>query len=165
MEASRIQADLELRPREGIAIGLGLKVRDREFPDIGVEARGEMLRGHAGYTYPRWGGLTGTYTFMQDEYTDLADGYDVTSHVVTARADLERIQNLRLGGGVTYLDVGQDVDIEKSIVFLEAMYTVADDYHFEVKYNVYNYDDYVLLDRYYTANAVWFTIAYDFRVD
>ena len=84
------------------------------------------------------------------------------SHIVTGRAYFERIKNLRLGGGVTYLDVGKDLDIEKSIVFLEAMYTILNDYHVEVKYNVYNYDDYLVLDRYYTANVVWINVAYDF---
>ena len=34
-----------------------------------------------------------------------------------------------------------------------------------MKYNISNYDDYVLVDRYYTANAVWFNFAYDFHVE
>ncbi|GJM44931.1 MAG: hypothetical protein DHS20C21_17730 [Gemmatimonadota bacterium] len=165
VESSRILADVELRPRKDVSLGVGLKIRDREFPDIGVEAQGRMLSGNAGYTMDGWGGLSGTYTFTQDEYTDLAAGYDVKTHVVTGRVDITRIQNLRLSGGLTYLDVGKDLNIEKSILFVETGYTVADDYHFDVKYNVYNYDDYVVLDRYYTANAVWFTFAYDFHVE
>ncbi len=44
------------------------------------------------------------------------------------------------------------------------MYTVLDDLHVEVKYNVYNYDDYMILNRYYTANVVWFNVAYDLHV-
>jgi hypothetical protein len=165
VEASRILADFDVKPVKDLTVGLGLNVREREFPDIGVKSKGRMLRGNAGYAYPGWGGLSAAYTYTQDEYTDLAAGYDVNSHVVTARADLDRIPNTRLSGGVTYLDIGKDLDIEKSILFLEAGYTVARDYHFEVKYNVYNYDDYVLLDRYYTANVVWFNVAYDIHVE
>jgi hypothetical protein len=165
VEASRFLADLEVKPLDDLTLGLGLNVRDREFPDIGVESKGRVLRANAGWAYPGWGRLSGTYSYTQDEFTDLAAGYDVNSHVVTARADLERIKNTRLSGGVTYLDIGKDLDIEKSILFVEGEYTVAKDYHFEVKYNVYNYDDYVLLDRYYTANVVWFNVAYDIHVE
>ena len=39
------------------------------------------------------------------------------------------------------------------------------DYHVEVKYNVYNYDDYILLDRYYTANVVWVNVAWDLHFE
>ena len=39
---------------------------------------------------------------------------------------------------MTYLKVEEDLDIEKSILSFEGMYTVADDYHLEIKYNVRN---------------------------
>ncbi len=83
---------------------------------------------------------------------------------MTGKVDFERITNLRLSSGVTYLDIGEDLNIEKSILFFEGMYTVLDDLHVEVKYNVYNYDDYMILNRYYTANVVWFNVAYDLHV-
>jgi hypothetical protein len=156
VEASRFLADMTVKPVKDLDVGVGYNVRDRE-------TRGNVLRGNVGYSYPGWGRISGTYTYTRDRYTDRAAGYDVNSHVVTARADLERIKNARFSGGVTYLQFRKDLDIEKSIVFMEAAYTVNRDYHFEVKYNVYNYDDYVLLDRYYTANVVWFNVAYDFH--
>lgn len=165
VESSRILADVELRPRKDLSMGMGLKVRDREFPDIGVESHGKQLRGNARYSYPGWGDFSGTYTFSKDAYTDLVGGYDVKSHIVTTRVDVDRIPNTRLGTGLTLIDIGKNQDIQKSIFFVEAEYTVAADYHFEVKYNIYNYDDYVLVDRYYTANAVWFNFAYDFHVE
>jgi hypothetical protein len=31
-----------------------------------------------------------------------------------------------------------------------------------VQYNVYNYDDYLLTSRLYTANVVWFNVGYEF---
>jgi hypothetical protein len=85
--------------------------------------------------------------------------------VITARGDLERIKDVRLSGGVTYVEVGEDLDIQKYFFFLEGMYTMRDDYHLEVKYNRYEYDDFVLLDRYYTADVVWINVAYDLHFE
>jgi hypothetical protein len=70
---------------------------------------------------------------------------------------------LNVASGVTYLDIGRDLDIEKTIVFVESALKLFDRYHLEVKYNVYNYDDYILLDRYYTANVVRVDFGYDLR--
>jgi len=83
---------------------------------------------------------------------------------VTGRVDFERIKGIRLAGGVTYLNVRRDLDLEKSLVFAEGVYTLRDNYHLEVKYNVYNYDDYVLIDRYYTANVLRINVAYDLHL-
>ncbi len=161
IEASRFRVDVEVRPVTGLNWGFGVNVRDRQFPDIDVESRGKTYRTDAGYRLDGWGGLSGTYSYTEDQYTDRAGNYEVQSNVVTARVDFERIRNLRLSSGLTYLDIGDDLDIEKSILFFESMYTVRRDLHLEVKYNVYNYDDFILLDRYYTANVVWFNVAYD----
>ncbi len=161
IETSRFRGDVEVKPVKGLALGSGFHVRERDFPDIDVNAKGRTVSGHARYSYPKWGGLTGTYAYSNDEYEDLNGTFDAKSHSVTGRVDLERIKNIRLSSGLTYMDVGADLNIEKSILFFEGMYTVKDDIHFEIKYNVYNYDDFILLDRYYTANVVWFNVAYD----
>ena len=58
-----------------------------------------------------------------------------------------------------------DLSKDESVLFLEAVYTIQDDYHLEVRYNVYNYDDYILLDRYYTANVVRINIGYDLHLE
>jgi len=65
---------------------------------------------------------------------------------------------------VTYLDIGGDLDIEKSILSVEAAYRFLEDFRAEVKYNVYNYDDYLIFNKYYTANVVWINVAYDFDI-
>ncbi len=83
--------------------------------------------------------------------------------MLTARLQFDRVDDLVLVGGVTYLDIGEDLKIEKSIWFFEGKYTVLDDWFFEAKYNVYNYDDYMILSRYYTAHAVWFNVGYNFK--
>ncbi len=161
VESERFQGDLEVNPLKGLSVGTGFRVRDRDFPDIDVNAHGQIANAYASYAYAGWGGITGSYTYSNDEYTDRVGGFRAWNNSVTGRVDLERIRNLRLSTGLTYLNVGGDLDIEKSILFFEGMYTVKKDIHLEAKYNIYNYDDYVLLDRYYTANVVWFNVAYD----
>ena len=100
-----------------------------------------------------------------EEYNNYYGDFKTETHAVTGRVDFDYVKNLLLRAGVTYLDVNKDLDIEKSILSFEGMYTVADDYHLEIKYNVYNYDDFVILDRYYTANVVWVNVAWDLHFE
>ena len=67
--------------------------------------------------------------------------------------------------------VGKDKNIDRKVligtleqaILQAAKKTFGQDRNLEAKYNVYNYDDFILLDRYYTANVVWFNVAYDLR--
>ncbi len=165
IESAQVRAKLQIDPIDHLVLGGGFVDRRREFIDINVEAEGQSVNGHGRYEYPGWGSITGDYTFTTDDYDDLAGGFEATSDVVTGRLEITRLPDVTLASGVTYIDVGEDLDIEKSMVFFEGAYTFRDDYFLELKYNVYNYDDYVLLDRYYTANVVWINVGYRFSKD
>lgn len=164
VEASQISAKLEVQPRDRVVLGGGYSKRERELSDIGVEADGDIWSAFGRYDYKGWGSVSADYSFSADEYRDLAGNFDTDSHIVTGRIEFNRIKDLRLAGGATYLDIGRDLDIEKSMVFLEGAYKVLNDYHLEIRYNVYNYDDYILLNRYYTANVVRINLAYDLHL-
>jgi hypothetical protein len=161
VEASRIRGDLELRPLKELVVGGRYARRDREFPDIGVEMDGDVVSGFGRYERAGWGSVGAEYSYSLDEYRDLVGNFDSDSHIVTGRAEITRVKNLRLGGGVAYLDIGKDLNIEKSSIFAEGAYAFLRDYEIEVQYNVYNYDDYILIDRYYTANVVRFNLVYN----
>lgn len=165
VEAASFRGDVEVEPVEWLTIGGGYSQREREYPDIDVEAEGNTARGHVRVRYQDWGAGSFHYTYSKDEYDDLAGKFDAESHVVTARADFEKIEDVRLSGGITYLEVGEDLDIQKYFFFVEGMYTVRDDYHLEVKYNRYEYDDFILADRYYTADVFWINVAYDLHFE
>ena len=164
VEASQVRAKLQLQPRADVALGGGYSKRERELPDIGVKVDGEGVNAFGRYDRKGWGALSGDYSFSTDDYHDLAAGFHTESHVVTGRVEFDRIKDLQLAAGLTYLDIGGDLDIEKSIVSLEGVYRMLNDYHIEIKYNAYNYDDYILLNRYYTANVVRINVGYDFHL-
>lgn len=161
IESSRFRADLEVTPLEDLSIGGGYNVRDRDYPDLDVSSNGKSARAYVRYAITKWGGVSGDYTHSEDEYVDLVSGFDATTDIVSARVDFERIPGLRLSSALTYYDASEDLDIEKSIVSFEGRYDVLDDWGLEVAYNAYNYDDFVLLDRYYTANVFRFNVVYD----
>jgi hypothetical protein len=164
VEASRIRGSLDLRPTERIAFGGGYSKRERELPDIDVTIDGDVATGYGRYALPFWGSVGADYSYSNDAYRDLAGNFDTESHIVTGRAEFTRVKRLRLAGGVTYLDIGKDLDIEKSTMFVEGAYKLLQGYSLEVQYNVYNYDDYILLDRYYTANVVRINLVYDLKL-
>jgi hypothetical protein len=161
IDASRVRAELEVRPVERLTISGDYTKRERDLPDIQVSVDGEMTGAVARYELLGWGALSADYSHSTEHYVDLLAGFDTQSDVVTARVEVGRIKNLRLAGGVTYLDIGKDLDIEKSMVFVEGALRVAQRYRLEAKYNCYNYDDYILIDRYYTANVVRVSLGYD----
>jgi len=164
IEASQVRAKLQAQPRDDIVLGGGYSKRERDLPDLGVTVDGAITTAFGRYDYKGWGSLSADYSYSTDDYQDLAAGFHTESQFVTGRAEFARVKGLRLAGGVTYMDVGGDLDIEKAIGFLEGAYTLANDYVFEVKYNGYNYDDYVLLDRYYTANVLRINVGYNLHL-
>jgi hypothetical protein len=164
IESSRWRASLDLQPTSRLSVGGWYSRRERELTDIGVKVDGDVASASGRYDREGWGSLATDYTYSLDKYTDLTGRFEALSHIVTARADVSRIRNLTLAGGLTYLDIRRDLKIEKWVVFAEGSFRLLRDYHVELKYNAYNYDDYVLITRYYTANVWRINLAYDLHL-
>ena len=160
VEASQVRAKLQVQPRDGVVLGGGYSKRERELPDLGVSVDGDAASAFGRYNVKGWGALSADYSFSADDYVDLAGSFHTESQFATGRVEFERIKSLRLAGGMTFMNVGGDLDIEKSIVFLEGTYALSNDYSIELKYNAFNYDDYILRDRYYTANVLRINVGY-----
>ncbi len=164
MESSQIRARLELRPWQTLVLGSTFARREREFPGVDVELKGDVVTAYGRYDLPRWGALSSDYSHSVDDARDRLGGFHTRSDIVTGRVEVARIPRVTLAGGVTWLDVKRDLDIEKSILFAEGTARIAGDLRLWAAYNGFNYDDYVLLDRYYTANVLRLGIGYDLHV-
>jgi len=164
IESSRFKASITSQPADILSLGVGYADRVREFPIIDVKATGQRWSAFGRVAKPQLGAVAVDYSYSTDEYDDRVAGFETENHTVTGRVDLEMIKDLRLSAGLTYLDIGKDLDVEKSIVMFEGEWAFLDDWFVEARYNVYNYDDYVLLDRYYTANVVWMNLGYNLSI-
>jgi hypothetical protein len=163
MEAERVRGDLKFQiVKDVLSIGGKYINGEREFVDIGQKSKGQRASGFLNVAYPGWFTLIGDYYYTLEEHKDLVGSFETNSHNVTSRLAFDRVQGLYLAVGGAYIDVGKDLDIEKSTVFFEGRYVTPQGIRVEFKYNVYNYDDYLIRDRYYTGNIVWFNLGYDF---
>ncbi|HEX5132986.1 MAG TPA: hypothetical protein VFX92_10920 [Candidatus Krumholzibacteria bacterium] len=167
-EYSRVDVRVDANPTGAVAVGARFSDRTRDLPDLGTTADGTMVT-----AYGAWHQLAGDdaiavtevgvdYTFADDEYGNLYGSEHIVTHVVTGRVGVTVFENLDLTGAVTYLSASEDLDLDKSIISVGAGYHFPRGFLADVKYNVYNYDDYLLTDRFYTANVVWFNVGYEF---
>ena len=89
----------------------------------------------------------------------------MTSHATTARVNVTYHDRIDGTASVTYFSAGEDLDIHKSIVSVGLGYKFAKGFSADARYNVYNYDDYLVIARYYTANVVWLNVGYAFSTE
>jgi hypothetical protein len=162
IESERLRADLKFTITDELVIGGRFVEGERLYPDIDTSSKGQWTNGYLDYKLPVWFSIWGDYVYRVEDHNNLEGTFKTNSNIVTSKLTFDRVSNLYLGFGGTYLRVKEDLDIEKSILFFEAAYTIADSYHLEAKYNVFNYDDYIVTERYYTGNIFWFNVAYDF---
>ncbi len=166
-EYDRAEAKIDARPLTGFTIGGRVADRTRKMPDVGAEAKGLAASAYGAYRYEHSGdaGVIATtlgvdYRYGDDDYDNTVGEYHVTSQFVTGRIDLDIYQKITAAAAVHFITLDEDMDIEKSILSFELGYTFRKLYDAKVKYNVYNYDDFLVAGSYYTANVVWIDFGY-----
>ena len=171
-EYARWDARIDTRPATGITVGGRFAERTREMPDIGSEADGIYASAYGRYDR-RFSGDSGidaaqvevSYQYSDDDYVNTVGGYHVKSNFVTGRVHADVFDKLTAGAGVTYVSITDDLDIDKSILSFDLGYALPRGFSVDAKYNVYNYDDYLVANRYYTANVVWVNVGYEFSTE
>jgi len=167
-EYQRLDARLDVNPITPLTVGARFSDREREYPDLGTEADGTAVTGYAAWHQMAADELIAVtevgfeYTYTDDEYDNLWGGEHIVSNAWTGRLGVTLWQDFDLMGSFTYLSLEEDLDLDKSIVSVGAAYRLPRGFLADVKYNAYNYDDYLLMDRYYTANVIWFNVGYAF---
>jgi hypothetical protein len=163
-ELSRLRTRLELRPVKPLVVGATFARRERELTGLGVDLKGDVVTAYGRWDAAPWGALSANYEQSADDCHDRSGGFRLLGRIVTARAETDRIRHLHLGAGLSWLDYKHDFDVEKSIVTAEGKWQITPHYHLAAAYNAFNFDDAVLLDRYFTANVLRLGFGCDLHV-
>ncbi len=144
-------------------VGVAYQSRCRTSDDLNSKVDYRSLSPDISFKTKQFGRLEASYSYTTGKFENMSDavGYEFQDHLLTGTVFLPTWQNLTVDVGGTYYRSRRSQDIEKSRLNFGAMYTVQEEYHLEVRYNVFNYDNFLLNDSYYTGNIVEVNIIKD----
>jgi len=103
-----------------------------------------------------YGTATLSHTYYLGKYENNSDmtGYEFSDHIFRATVKPRTYHGIQLSGTGFYYRSSRDQDIEKFKIGVAATYTISEHYLAGIEYDVFNFDDFLMFDRYYTANIV-----------
>ena len=130
--------------------------RSRTGDDLNSKIDYQSLTPNFSLETKRFGRLEASYSYTTGTYENMSEvaGYRFLDHLLTAALYLPTWRNLLIDVGGTYYRSRRSQDLEKSRLNFGAMYTMRNEYHLEVRYNVFNYDNFRVNNSYYTGNIV-----------
>ena len=78
--------------------------------------------------------------------------FDFDNHTLYGNLTLNEFRRITLSAGTVYSRSKKDVNIESINFDFGLSYALSNLYGLEVKYYVYNFDDFLVRDQYYTSN-------------
>ncbi|MBI5266347.1 MAG: hypothetical protein HY851_03860 [candidate division Zixibacteria bacterium] len=137
-------------------IGARWEGRFRRNNELNSSVDYNVASGDLNLERARYGRLSVSYSYYMGTYENRSDvtSYKFRDHVLSGHVYPVAYRNLTFDAGGTWYRSRRDQDIEKFNLDFGASYRFPKGHRLEVRYNVFNYDDYHFIDKYYTANIV-----------
>jgi hypothetical protein len=163
-ERSRTKVYGTYKGSDQFALKAGFELKSRENEDLGTSADYDRI-----YVEPTIAGLgffrlSGGYSYSTGEYKNTVSRFEFRSHQVYGNADITPSEKLSGGFGITYFKNEEDLDAEATNLLFRAMYNFTRTQKAELIYRVYNFDDFLFSDKYYTGNIVEFNLIKSFSI-
>jgi hypothetical protein len=141
--------------------------RSTEYEEIGTKADYTRYAVDTWIDLPKWGQLSGTYSYSDGKYENTSGQFEFNEHVVSGDLTSREYWRTRLGLGGTYFRSQKDTDIEAFSVRISGQYTHACGLGLEVVYSSHNYDNlgdlHPIYTEYYTDNVVEVALTYSLK--
>lgn len=130
--------------------------RTRKNDDLTSKVTYNVLSGEVNLSRPKLGRLAVTYSYYTGSYDNKSDvtSYEFADHFLTGHVYPVSYMKFTVDGGGTYYRSKRDQDIEKFSFDFGVSYQFPKNYRVEARYDVFNFDDFLFFDKYYTANIV-----------
>ena len=165
VDRSRYKFSGKYRVSAGTSFGFKLENRMRKFdrPDVGIpgdppapdtKVNFSQVTGIVDHKLFDRIDLAAGYTFSKGDYTDTQQKFKFSDHSLRFNAGLAEYRNFTLGAGVIFYKSQRDLDVETSNLWFSGGYKLRSGIRVEAKYNVYNFDNFLADDQYFTENIV-----------
>ena len=128
--------------------------KHRENDQLGSDIDFKRMALDASLTLAGWGTLAAGYAYANGEYENTEEMFEFADHLVHGDISTEEYYNVTAGFGVSYYRSKQDLDVESYNLRFTGAYRFMKTHRLEITYNVHNFDDFLVMDNYYTANIV-----------
>lgn len=139
-------------------LGVEYQRRVRTNDDIDTRAEYDAVSFTMNLSKSEYGRLDLTYSYYLGTAENRSIGewrdYEFRDHVLAGIITLAEYRHTRWSFGGTYYRSKRDNNIEKINGHAGVKYLIGNGYIAEARYQIFNHDDFTILDNYYTGNIV-----------
>ncbi|SYZ73034.1 exported hypothetical protein [Candidatus Zixiibacteriota bacterium] len=151
---TRYRLVLNYRENKTGSLELKYEGKQRKNDDIGSKVDFNRLGADGTLIMKKWADLSGGYSYSTGKYENVTQTFEFRDHILYGALSLHEYHDMTAACEATYYRSQRDLDVESYNIRVILGYRFAKNHHLEVVYNLHNFDDYLLLDNYYTANIV-----------
>jgi hypothetical protein len=135
---------------------IAMKFENKKRKNEDIDTRVDYVRYAIDYSVAvqKYGTLSAGYMFAKGDFQNREDDFEFTDNTLYGDIATREYRKATAGFRLTYYRSKRDLDVESFILGFRAAYEFYDGYKFEAMYNVENFDDFLVRDKYYTANIV-----------
>jgi len=133
---------------------VGVENREREYERLGSEA--DYVRYFAQSTLENleYFNISAGYSYSKGDYDNSGVDFEFESQQVNLSINSREYKHLTGGFGLNYFRSKLDLDTENINLMFTGAYHFKGGHRAEITYRVFNFDDFLFLDQYYTENIV-----------
>lgn len=156
MTRHKVSARYQITDWGDVALSWQGKIKTND--DIDTRVDYNAVTAEANLSRAAYGRVSLMYSYYQGKYENRTEAapnvYEFYDHVLTGSVYPVEYRKVQVWGGATYYRSKRDRDLEKIGGYVGARYTFPHDYQLEAKYKVYNFDNFLVTDEYYTGNII-----------
>ncbi len=162
-DRNRFKVSAKYRAAEKSSLKLSFESRKRKNEQL--ESENDYMRFNFAGTHnlTDLGLVSIGYSFSDGKYTNRTQIFEYDSHQLHAGLNSHPYENFTLGAMAIYYRYRKDLDTEGSDLRFTGAYDFMGGNRIELVYNVFNFDDFLFRDQYYTANIVEINIIKSFN--
>jgi hypothetical protein len=144
-----------------IKVGTSAKMRRNDQLDSKVDYTNVYAEGIL--TSMKYANVSAGYSYVIGKYENAQQTFEFDSHQVHGEIQTRQYKHFTGEFGMIYYRSQRDLDVESFNLRFKLGYQFPGGSRFEAAYNVFNFDDLMFLDRYYTENIVEINIIKTFK--
>lgn len=165
---TRQQVILKYRFRPSANLALRYQGKSRTNDDIATKIDYNSYTAEANLNPAAYGRFNASYSYYKGQFENRSSSatpdYEFDTHVVTGGIQTVERHNLVFNLSGSYYRSQSDNDIEKFNTTVGVRYRFPHDHFVGVEYSAFNFDDFLVNDKYYTGNIVNIYLIKDFSL-